>query len=324
MNCTLSYRVSRRTLLFVHSILVLAVCICSDVSRAGEVLLSGHYAAIGDYPTAVFVFERDGSSSSLIGDADRGSYGTVATFGGEIFIGNTGAADGKEIARFSQDGDFLGYFGPPDLSLKGAWKMEFDSFGNLYAVDAWNSKAVRLDSNGLVTGSFPAGGSIDADANGYVYVSHSKKRLGKYNPSGDLITMLNIPEWRGPGDMAIDELNGLLYLSDESDVSFGIKQYDISGSGPVFLTAIPTPGGVCGISFDEKTGHLLAAQVGIGTPPRALEMLIDGTIIQEYNLDGSGFIFDVAAIQNPEPSSFVLVSLAGLCFLQSRSTLLGS
>jgi hypothetical protein len=229
----------------------------------------------------------------------------------------------ESIRRFSPGGSYLGTFGLP----AGAPSfLESDSSGNVYTtlfsfLPGDPQIALRLNSSGVVTGTFAATKGIDADAAGNVYAV-SGSSLVKYAPNGTVINSIGVSNqsW----DLAIDEAGSRLFLANQSNL---VRIYDISTAMPTFLGNLTTPIGsnIVGVHFAAESGNVLATELGVlSLDPRTLEYSPAGVLLGQYRPTNAIQAWDAVTLGAPipEPASvtFLLAGAFGLMLLRDRRT----
>lgn len=303
----------------------LALACNSSATKAAGVYISAGIAVTNGPIVSIYKFGLDGTPQGYFGRTiGRPNILSIAAHGTTLFV----AQENAYLKKYSANGDFLGDASGADLGQTqfGA-KIETDLAGSIY-YHAGNVIR-RINANGFVTQAYPTTpqfvDGIDADRHGNLYALRRdfgiEARLYKYNSAGTLVGFVAISQFGILGDLVIDEAGEMLYFTDLNDDAFSIKAYDISGSAPVFHSAIPTPGALSGLFFDPASRHLFATQAsGI----RGWELALDGAIIRRFRIDadeGSAFHFDIAAITIPEPSTMLLaLTIVGLVAWRRRLT----
>lgn len=280
-----------------------------EVSNSGEVFIAG--ISLSPVDSHVYRFDRDGTFDGQF--HDQAVLSSIATDGTNLFVADFAS---PEIKRFAPDGSFIDIFVDTTglfAGLSEAYRIEFDASGSLYVVSS-GPGAYRFDATGTQTGSFshanlssPDG--IDADAAGNVWVVNSGidgNRLLKFSSTGIYLEANSIDTQVGtPGELVIDEVGALLYVSDQSDAINRIKQFDISTGSPLFVGSVATSGfsGVFGISFDASSGNLFAADVLSGD---VAEITTFGSIVTTYSATTLAKAVDVVALPSLSSAALVL------------------
>jgi DNA-binding beta-propeller fold protein YncE len=241
-----------------------------------------------------------GPSDAFLGVTHRNGEVLVADFNEE------------EIERFAPDGSHIGTFGSPPGAPSF---LEVDSSGNVYTTlfafflgDP--EVAVRLNSAGVVTGTFAADRGIDADAAGNVYAVHNNSLI-KYAPNGAVLgsTGATLQPW----DLAVDEAGNRLYLANQTN---NIRIYDITGNTPAFIGNLTGPASTqfVGVHFAAESGNILAVDNGISnSDPRGLEFSSSGMLLEEYRPIDAAQAWDITTFTPiPEPRSLMLLGLSML------------
>lgn len=273
-------------------VLVVLAAICPEwgARAADEVFIVGEDSAFNS--DRVYRFSGTGA---FLSEFTAGSLlTTVTTNGTNGFAGDFGSG---AIIEFQPDGTVVGTFANPSATMgDDVSKLETDAAGNLYVNPAGFSSqprtSVRLNSSGAIAETFshadlvfPRG--IDADSDGNVYIVNSAgvgvgNVIFKFSPLGSFINSTSINgQVSVPADMAIDEVNRLLYVADEFGGSVNVKVYDISGAQPVFSGTIGTTeiSGALGVSFDADAGTILiTSSSGIG-----VELTTGGATVRTFS-----------------------------------------
>jgi hypothetical protein len=237
----------------------------------------------------------------------------VTVFGGEVLIGDFLSED---VERFSPDGTYLGTFG---IHAGAPSFIESDSNGNVYTTYFQFAPtdpeiAVRLNSAGVVTGTFGATAGIDADALGNVYTIHDDD-LVKYSPAG--VPLGSVPVPGNAFDLAIDEAGNRLFVANQSN---NVLIYDISGPAPAPIGSLVTPPSTSttGVHFAAESGNVLVTDVGTGSSdPRGLEYSPSFALLREYRDPEADQAWDIVTMI-PEPGSLVLLIVGAVWFAMKR------
>jgi len=256
-------------------------------------------------PSELYRFNEDGSMDRRWGIPESLFALSLTNLGSSLYVAGAGGA----INRYDLGGNFLGQFA--DVSgLAGQTPLfqtlESDSAGSVYAAFGGAGGAARtsfrIDPNGNVSQTFsheslvfPRG--IDATGSGDVYIVNSVSfffgnRLFKFNSAGTYIDDYAIPETVFPSDMAIDEIDEEIFISDE----FGkaIQVYDISSGEPIFSNTIPAPSFVLDVFIEQGAGRILGTYVVVGSDSAGsftkfvgFEVMRDGTVVNLYTEDAA-------------------------------------
>jgi DNA-binding beta-propeller fold protein YncE len=201
----------------------------------------------------------------------------------------------------------------------GVWQPEamvFDHSGNLYVANWYDNTIVKFDSGGhgsvFASGlDSPTGLAFDSAGNLYVANRDTPGTVVKFDPSGHgsvFASGLMIPS-----GIAVDRSDNV-YVATGND-SNSIRRYDPTGHASVFASNINGGAEVLwGLTFDNSGNNLFAI---VGNRFNGM--------IQEFDSSGHGSFFAnmsdglfIAIQPVPEPSSCVLLALAGGVFLSFR------
>lgn len=296
-----------------------ATCLsfCPSEATARHIYVAGYKVGSPGLIATIFEFNDNGAFIGSFGEASGATYGSIATYGNSLLVSRTNTV----IKRFSLSGTSLDDFGSPFSQGDTPW-IETDAQGAVYLSKA--AAIQRLNADGSIAQTFAKSttfsAGIDADAMGNVYslsynTNGANAGIYKYGADGALVGFLPRPATEGPGDIAIDEKNQLLYLTDVILPDFGIAVFDISGQLPVFLNSIASPSLFSFISFDPASGNLLGTDLH-----SAWELTVNGDIVQRYDLPQDGadvYAGDVTVSAIPEPPCASMLWLLGVALVKS-------
>ncbi len=283
---------------------------------ANEVFVTGqdassNYKTYSFTTTGSYMNETSPSSSKVTSATTDGVHVLVGTHSTlDVLIYNTSNVNIGTFVTVAAAS--MGSVGPIAIN-----QIEVDAAGNVYICPTGYSSnprtSLRYTSGALLSESFsdstlvfPSG--IDADASGNVYIVNSTGAgvdnvIFKFRSNGTLVGSTDINSVISKAsDMAIDEANKVLYVGDYFGGSYAIAKFDISGTLPIYVDRVNTPGmlGAAGLSFDPSTGNLLIADYsGDG-----IEITPSGTLVRSFSggsLDRSRDIVRIASQSTTVP-----------------------
>jgi sugar lactone lactonase YvrE len=218
----------------------------------------------------------------------------------------TVAGDGS--ASYAGDGHAA-----TNASLHYPWDLAFDSVGNLYIADTYNSRIRKVDTNGIITTvagngiatfagddgaatnaslNYPYGVALDAAGNLYISDGNNN-RIREVGPNGIITTVAGGGDGRdggaatsasldNPSQIAFDTV-GNLYIADSSDNR--IRKMDTNG----IITTV-AGNGIIGFSGDggAATNARLSYPTGVALDADGNLYIVDfgNNRIREANTNG--------------------------------------
>jgi len=280
-----------------------------------------------DWNTRLYLFSLDGTFLASSQGPAPNYYTSITAQGGSLYVSDY---EGM-IEQFNASGHYIGQFADVGADLLGSLtgNLDCDSRGNLYVHNMGSHSeprnAGRYDlASGDLTQTyshpdlvFPCG--IDADAAGNVYVVNSaavgvENRVYKFSPDGALLGAFAPDFIDSPADLAVDEENEVLFVSDEFGGANAVHAYSLADSSfgvHIKTISVPAVDWAVGLHYEPLLGHLFITSSSPSPgSSAAYEIDTDGNVIHTYQLPELTLVLDVVYV--PEPATLSLLALSGL------------
>jgi sugar lactone lactonase YvrE len=248
--------------------------------------------------------------AAAAGEPFKQPFGIALDADENLYVADTG---GKRVCKFGKDGGFVAAWGAGEAGADGTLEAPIDLAigpgGNLHVLDKGTGFITAFNRDGQFQSKFTGAGfynpfGIGADASGIVVCDTGKKRVLRFDPSGQVLKEIarpDITELQEPVDVLLQPDGGLVVVdgglghlmrfSAEGKLE---SSFDALGQGPArvarmadgtYLLSNPNRGRLHRWS---ATGELVAVYGGVAVPEESRLVLPTGLAV-----DAAGDVYVV-------------------------------